>query len=273
LITGTRRQTNAKKRKEMSIIYQEERLSAILDNLQEARSLSVADICRLYNVSRDTARRDIVKLTEQGAAIRTHGGIALQDFQNKILAYRDRLQAYSDIKMRIGKKALTFLKPNGYYFFNASTTISCMVRQIDMPIHVFTQSLDVAELSSQKEGAAVHVFGGKLNLENRFFFSAESMKQMESIHFDAAFLGAAAVADDGVYYEDEEDAWISRIISEHSNQMVILTDHKKFNQKSRFKAFDWSHADVLITDRALTERFQTSLEAQGVHLILTDETK
>ncbi|MCO7124962.1 DeoR/GlpR family DNA-binding transcription regulator [Sporolactobacillus shoreicorticis] len=254
----------------MRVIYQEERLAAILDDLQKARSLSVADICRLYQVSRDTARRDIVKLTEQKAAIRTHGGIALPDFQNKVLAYRDRLQAYSDAKIQIGKKALNFLQRDGFYFFNASTTISCMVRQINLPIHVFTQSLDVAELLSQKEEIPVHLFGGLLNGKNRFFFSAESIKHMETIRFDAAFLGAAAVTEDGIYYDDEEDALISRTISKCSDRIIILTDHKKFDQKSRFKGFDWSTADFLITDHMHSEQIRTSIEEQGVHFILAD---
>ncbi|WP_272947205.1 DeoR/GlpR family DNA-binding transcription regulator [Sporolactobacillus inulinus] len=242
----------------------------MLDNLQKARSLSVADICRLYGVSRDTARRDIVKLTEQGAAIRTHGGIALPDIKNQILAYRERLQAYSEEKIQIGAKALSLIKDNGCYFFNASTTISCMVRQMKVSANIFTQSLDVAELLSGDAQSSVHLFGGTFHQRNRFFFSVDSIKQIERIHFDAAFLGAAALTDDGIYYEDEEDALLSRIVSDRSDSTIILADHKKYEQMSRFKAFDWKAADILITDRQPPEKVDTAREMQGTNLLLAE---
>ncbi|WP_342742026.1 DeoR/GlpR family DNA-binding transcription regulator [Sporolactobacillus nakayamae] len=257
-------------RKRWRIIYQEERLVAILDYLQKARTMSVADICQRYTISRDTARRDIVKLVNQGAATRTHGGIALPDLGNKILAYRDRLQTYSEEKMRIGKKAVSYLNTDGCYFLNASTTISCMARQIDAQVSVFTQSLDVAELLSQQQNATVHLLGGKLNHENRFFFSMESARQIEQIQFDGVFLGTAAIAEDGIYYEDEEDAWISRLAAERSECTIILADHKKFDNRSRFKAFDWDTVDVLITDRTLPQPIHTLMETHGIQLILAN---
>ncbi|QAA24070.1 HTH domain-containing protein [Sporolactobacillus terrae] len=251
-------------------MYQEERLVTILDVLQKKHSLSVADLCALLHVSRDTARRDIVKLTEQGAAIRTHGGIALPDLKKRILAYRERMKAYSQEKMLIGKKALSFLAPNGTYFLNASTTISCMAKQMHDSVSIFTHSLDVADLLSEDEQSSVYLFGGSFQLRNRFFFSVDSIKQIERLHFDAAFLGAAALGTDGIYYEDEEDAWISRTVSERSDRTLILADHKKCEQMSRFKAFDWDAVDQFITDCKPPEKIDAACKMQGAELILID---
>ncbi|MCO7176859.1 DeoR/GlpR family DNA-binding transcription regulator [Sporolactobacillus kofuensis] len=251
------------------MIYQEERLVTILNYLKENRSMSTSDICDLYHVSRDTARRDIVRLVEQGAAIRTHGGIALLNLHHDILAYRDRLQTYSDEKMRIGQQATTLLQEKGCYFFNASTTISCLAKQLDKNVTVFTQSLDVAELLSRNEHhSTVHLFGGRLNTSNRFFFSLTSMKELENIHFDSAFLGVAAITEDGLYYQDQEDAWITQLVAKQSACTVILADHKKIRAEGRFKSLNWGQFDVLITDQPLPDQMNKIALENGTQVVI-----
>ena len=54
-------------------MYQEERLVKILEYLDYANNLSVHEICKMFTISRDTARRDIVKLVDKGTVIRKIG--------------------------------------------------------------------------------------------------------------------------------------------------------------------------------------------------------
>ena len=64
-------------------MFQEERLISIVDYLKSNKRISVDQICGLYDVSRDTARRDMVKLEEQGAIVRTRGGAIFLRFLKK----------------------------------------------------------------------------------------------------------------------------------------------------------------------------------------------
>ena len=73
-------------------MYQQERLSKIMKLLEEKEVLSSQEIMEAFRISRDTARRDIVKLSEKGAVIRTHGGIALPQINNIIEEYKGRQQ-------------------------------------------------------------------------------------------------------------------------------------------------------------------------------------
>ena len=90
-------------------MYQEERLKKILDWLQEEQVLSNQELMKRLQISRDTARRDIIKLTEEGKAIRTHGGIAAADFRLQAANYKTRKTDNKEGKRRIGKKATQFL--------------------------------------------------------------------------------------------------------------------------------------------------------------------
>ncbi|MGP3784884.1 DeoR family transcriptional regulator [Paenibacillus sp. 1A_MP2] len=50
--------------------------------------MSVTDICTLFEVSRDTARRDIVRLVQEGVVIRTHGGYRYLSYRKKCCLIR-----------------------------------------------------------------------------------------------------------------------------------------------------------------------------------------
>ncbi len=81
-------------------VYQEERLVAILDFLKQHNRITTEQICTLLQVSRDTARRDLVKLEEQNAIIRTRGGAILPTVHQKIQSYSGRLKTVSEEKIR-----------------------------------------------------------------------------------------------------------------------------------------------------------------------------
>ena len=56
-------------------MIQEKRIELIKQLLEERQELTTKDIMDEFDVSQDTARRDIVLLTERGEVRRTHGGI------------------------------------------------------------------------------------------------------------------------------------------------------------------------------------------------------
>nr|WP_010630521.1 DeoR/GlpR family DNA-binding transcription regulator [Sporolactobacillus vineae] len=249
-------------------MFQEERLALILSHLKTSRTLSVGEICRLFHVSRDTARRDIVKLVRKGAAARTHGGIALLDLQNAVLGYHQRAYNFSDEKKKIGTCAQQFLIPGQLYFLNASTSISCMAKMIDRKVTVYTHSLDTAEILSQRGGNHVYLLGGLLNEKNRYFYDPESAGKLSEIRFDSAFLGTAAITEDGFYYDNPDDAAINGLAVTRSDRIFVLAEHMKFAKKSYFKGFGWEDVQTIITDQNIPAKFLPVAAVAGTEVIL-----
>ena len=58
-------------------MYQEERIYKILEILKTKKTMTNQEIMDQFHISRDTARRDIVRLVSENLAVRTHGGITL----------------------------------------------------------------------------------------------------------------------------------------------------------------------------------------------------
>lgn len=250
-------------------MYQEERLLKILHALKEKEKLSNEEVCQMLGISRDTARRDIVKLTEQGAAIRTHGGIALPLIKEEIGAYKKRLTAYSQEKHLIGKYSANLIEKNDLCFFDVSTTIKFLCDHLEAPAAIYTHSLDNIESLSDNENADVHLLGGRLDRKHRFFYDHDLQTILESISFDKTFIGACAISEDGIYFETKEDRCIKKTAAERSKQVYLLADFSKFNQKSKFRAFDFSMIDVFVTDRKPPARFQEILKEHKVKIMIS----
>ena len=249
-------------------MYQEERLLKVLEYLNEHNYMSIHDICEMFNVSRDTARRDIVKLINQGTAIRTHGGISLPVLKNTIKEYRERIEAYSEEKKSIAKKALEFIEEGKHYFFDVSTIVSFLAQEINQSIWVLTHSLDNIEILSEKENIDIHSIGGCLNKKNRFFYKADYVNYLDGIRFDTAILGAASITEDGIYYVDEEDSLIKQAAARKSDIVIVLAEYEKFKCLSYYRGVKWEQIDVIITDEMPPSAFVDIIESYDIKLII-----
>lgn len=251
-------------------MHQEERLIKVLEYLNEHNHMSIHDICQMFNVSRDTARRDIVKLINEGTAVRTHGGISLPILKNAIKEYRERMEAYSDEKKIIAEKAMEFIEEGKHYFFDVSTTVSFLAQEINKSIWVLTHSLDNIEILSEKNDVEVQAIGGCLNKRNRFFYKMDSINYLDGIRFDAAILGAASITEDGIYYADEEDALIKQAAIKKSNLVIILAEYEKFKSLSYYKGVHWDQIDVIITNKIPPSAFIDIIESNDIKLVVNN---
>ncbi|MBN2839069.1 MAG: DeoR/GlpR transcriptional regulator [Fusobacteriaceae bacterium] len=252
-------------------MHQEKRLLKILEYLNEHNFMSIHDICKMLDVSRDTARRDILKIVQEGSVIRTHGGISLPLLKNTIKEYKERMENCSGEKIAIARKTLDFIQKNFHYFFDVSTIVSILSREVNEAIWVLTHSLDNIEILSEKKEITVNSIGGCLNRKNRFFYNPDFLDYVNNIRLDIAIFGAAAITSDGIYYVDEEDALVKRSISKKSSRIIVLAEHEKFKLFSYYKGIDWEEIDVIITDKTPPPIFVQIMELNHIELIIVRE--
>lgn len=247
---------------------QAERLIEIFSYLKEHQTMPIHTICKLLQISRDTARRDILKLLAEGTVMRTYGGISLPVYQRTMKKYQDRLNDYSTEKEKIAEEALTWIKENEFYFFDASTTIRFLAEKVHQKISVFTHSLDNIEVFSAKENVEVRALGGRLNQKHRYFYHPECHQQLSKLHFNTAFLGACAIREDGIYYVEEDDTFIKQTVVENADRVILLTEFDKFNLSSYYKGANWNQINMIITDQQLSPHFIKIVADHNIQLII-----
>ncbi|OPH57695.1 DeoR family transcriptional regulator [Paenibacillus ferrarius] len=253
-------------------MYQEERLLKILNYLNENHAMSVMEICSLLEVSRDTARRDIVKLVQEGIVIRTHGGVALPQLQREIATYQERLIDETDAKRQIGKLAARLIKDRETVIMDVSTTVQAVAEQIAAKaITVITHSLDIVSILSGREDLQVYVLGGYLHAKNRLFYGPSVIEKLGELRADKAFIGAASIRTDGLYFPYEDDVSVKKEMARRSDQVIAVVDFSKFLSKSVYR-LDFDLVDILITDQEVPAEIRDVLDNKNITIIQCEET-
>lgn len=232
---------------------QEERIAEIKKLLKKEHKLTTRQLAQHFQVSFDTARRDVLRLTTTGQAIRIHGGL-MEINQNNVPDFLARNQIQSPVKNKMAKK---FIHPGQCDFIGSSTTLKLMCPLINgMNSQVVTNSIDNALNMMEAPLPKVRLLGGVINKQQRFIFSEAALDTLRRIHFNTAFIGTASINQDGIYMPNMSDANIVKIAAEHSHLVVLIAENYKFeNQNSApFKSIGLDKIDVLITDFPLDEK-------------------
>ncbi|WP_459503321.1 DeoR/GlpR family DNA-binding transcription regulator [Bacillus sp. C1] len=248
---------------------QDERLIRITEYLNDHKTMSLKMMCELFRVSRDTARRDIVKLTDETAIVRTHGGVAIPSFHHKISDYVNREQKESEYKQAIGKKAASFVQDNEIIYLDVSTTVNCMASFLEANnVTVVTNSIDTVNRLAETTNVNIHILGGQLNKQSRHVTGFAAMEKLKDYHFDKVFLGAPGITEEGVYYAFEEDIYFKREVIKRTNQVFLLIDATKFNQRQNFKALQLESIDTMITNERMPNRLGDAVKNYGIEVML-----
>ncbi|WP_246943110.1 DeoR/GlpR family DNA-binding transcription regulator [Bacillus pinisoli] len=251
-------------------MFQEERLLEIKKILQEKKRISIEDICETFTVSRDTARRDLVKLDEQGHIIRTRGGALLPTNQLPVQTYEDRLLAQKTLKDKIGKAATQLIRDGEQVLLDSSTTVQSMIHYWQSTYNkIVTNSVDIASIVTNTYQAEVHILGGVIHPKQRFIYGAKALEQLSQLHFHKLFLGACGVSQIGLSNPYEEEATLLRTMIKQSEQIIVLADHKKFHQQLFHHVCPLESIDIIITDQVPDSVYQELLHDLDIQLIIT----
>jgi DeoR/GlpR family transcriptional regulator of sugar metabolism len=256
----------------VGILYQEERLISILDYLKENKRITADQICSLYDVSKDTARRDLVKLEEQKLIIRTRGGAILPSSHTEIKDYQNRLQMVSYEKELIGRKAASLIREGDRIILDASTTVQACAEFIDVKTAaIITNSINQADILSTKPGIHIHLLGGELQKEHRFLYGSSVVEKLSKYQVDKVFIGVVGISERGLSIAHEEDGMVKRKMISQANQVIALADHSKLGITDFFLYADLHEIDLLITDKEPDKAFRDLLDKHNVELLVAEE--
>ena len=251
---------------------QDERLIRILDYLELHKTMNIKQMCQEFNISRDTARRDIVKLSQHKAVVRTYGGVSLSSFHKKIDNYQERSQSEIEMKKLIGEKAANLIADNEMIYLDVSTTVNFIAQSLhSKPVTIVTNSIDTAYVSAQTKDTTVHLLGGTLNKSSRHLTGYSTIEKLQDYHFNKVFIGAAGVTESGLFYLFEEDIHFKRELIKHTDQVILLADLSKYNQRQNFRALPLESIDTFITNEAPPDDLYKIMKECGVEVIVASK--
>lgn len=254
-------------------MYQDERLEIILKHLKEKKRMKNEEIYQILDASKDTIRRDLIKLEEQNLIVRIRGGAKLYSFRPLAKNYNERLLEASKEKELIGKQAAKLVNEGEKVIFESSTTVLSLAKNIDKKCDIITNSIDIAQILCDNEVVNVNILGGKLNKKHKFFYGPSTIDSLSKFHVNKVFLGVLGINEEGLFQEDENEGYMLKKMIEISEKVIVLVDNSKINKKGFFKFCELSQVDTIITDKEIDKKLMEVLKSYEIEIIIASDEK
>ncbi|AOI60834.1 AraC family transcriptional regulator [Burkholderia diffusa] len=249
----------------------EQRHQYILSELGRSGALSVAELVRSLDVSRETVRRDLNALAARGLLVMTHGGALAADRREPSLSEREAANA--EAKRTIGRRAAEFVPDDASVLIDSGSTPHAVALALAdrHRLSIYTNDWRTAFVLARRNGNRVTLLGGELSDDEDATFGLDTIQQLAQYHVDFAFVGAGGITADG----DCTD--YSRLAAEVRSRMIaaagtaiIVADHSKFGRVTPVRINGTSAARYLVTERAPDKAVRRALTARGIELLVCD---
>ena len=257
-------------------MFIEERHQAILDLLQKNGRISIGEIEEQFEVSLDSARRDLRILEEKGMLKRTHGGaIPLR----QVAACKPRVYDIKDIKVSenyaaIAKKAAAMVCEGDVVYLTSGSFGVIMLTYL--PKHIayklVVNSATLADALKYWDNVEVYVTGGRMRQNGgTSMVDVFASAFIRTMRFDICFLtGAGADTQFGHSNSSAETAAFQRAVADSSRRKILLMPGQKIGVKAFIRVCDLNRFDTLITDREAEEDELARIREAGVEIVVAD---
>ncbi|MDP4097929.1 DeoR/GlpR family DNA-binding transcription regulator [Paenibacillus sp. P96] len=241
-----------------------QRLSQIVEMTNTMALVTVQDICDTFQVSRDTARRDLVKLEEQGKITRTRGGAVSATIQT----YVQRKEENGVTKRKLAKAAASYVQNGDVLFMDSSTSVAALAEfLIEKSLTVVTHSLHIAQCFGNLPRTEIIIPGGRFNPEEQFVYGTDALAALDRFRANCFFTGACGLDDGEITAANLEDALIKQKMMSRARQVFLLADHTKINVNYPYKVGHLEEIDILFTDREISPRLHVSARPKHIQVV------
>lgn len=255
-------------------MFIEERHQAILDLIKQNGRISISEIQQNFEVSLDSARRDLRILEEKGLLKRTHGG-AIPLLQAGFMPPRKRdFDTQEDHRnyRSIAQKAASCIKPGDIVYLTGGFFGFAMLKYLprDFSYTLVLNSVTLACKLTDWDNVTVYVIGGKMRMNDSAAI-ADSMAVafVRNLHFDLSFItGAGLTAQYGLSNSTDEMAAFQRAVIDNTRRSILLMPSEKIGVNAFVKVTELNRFAILITDSEAEEDELALIQETGIEVVL-----
>ncbi len=235
-------------------MFIEERHQHILSLIREQGRVEVGELSKTFQISEDSARRDLRLMEEKGLVKRTYGGAILPNKVGEFSRFREHEAIRPETKTTLAKTAAALVRDGDTILLDASSTIAEMAPWLDKikGLTIITNSLVIAyNAMNNLPNSKLFMIGGLVDPERANTTSIESLKTLQNIKVDKAFISPCSISQDlELWSTTFDEAEIKKAMINAGVEVIVIADSSKFGGRSLAKFGSLKHGYRLITDQA-----------------------
>lgn len=254
-------------------MIKDKRIHKIEDYIIEHKSVSLDELVNVFQVSKNTIRRDVQELVEKGNFKKVYGGVAVnEDKRQNLESYHDRQVRNQKEKEMIGKAAANYVYDGDIIFIDSGTTTIEMIKFIShKQVTVITNNLDFIVRALPFENLNVIVPGGILERKIKSFGSLKYMDIVNAYNINKAFMASTGVSiSNGVTNASPLESELKAAIVKRSSEVFLLVHHDKFDKYGLMTYCKLDKINYLVTDMMPSEVYQNYAKQNGIKLVIAE---
>jgi DeoR family glycerol-3-phosphate regulon repressor len=250
-------------------VLAEERQNHILSLVNAHRSISVTEIQRELNVSRETIRRDLLLLARGRKLRKTHGGAISLEVREPEIAVRQTTNVEG--KRAIGRLAASIIPNGASVILAGGTTVQSTADALTgrQGLTVFTNCIASSMKLCGRNNNRVHVLGGELQPQNQACLGRDATSMLSSYFADFAVIGAGAISPQGHLMDfSREESELHNLMLRSAQTLIVVADHRKFGRYAPVRVQSLDKVTYLVTDRDPEPEMAEVLSALPVEVLI-----
>ncbi|WP_332237724.1 DeoR/GlpR family DNA-binding transcription regulator [Sporolactobacillus sp. KGMB 08714] len=248
------------------------RLQDIENYIISHEIVSLDELCKKFNVSKNTIRRDINTILGTGTIKKVYGGVTVAD--PVLIPFSKRDTSNQAEKIAISKCAAQFIKEDDIVFIDSGTTTRYIVDFIPATLSatIVTNNLDVINSAASLPNIRIVIVGNVYKRETNSFISLDNQNTFDKFNIDKAFMATTGLSlTHGLTNSDFLEFPIKKEIVAKSNKLFVLVDHSKFDHYTLLTYLNLDRIDVLITDEKLKNEYEIYCKEHEIKVYQTSE--
>jgi DeoR/GlpR family transcriptional regulator of sugar metabolism len=231
---------------------------------------SIEFLADKYAVSTQTIRRDIMALSKESLVTRLHGGAgSVSSLIN--VSYDARRISMLEEKQRLAKRAATLIRASQSIFMTGGSTMEIVAKELShIPtLCIITNNIHAAIHLYNKNDIDLLMPCGKVRHHNGCIIGPAAMEFIANFQTDFLIMGIGAISPEGLLLDyDYEEAMLMDKMMKNSREIILATDHTKFNKSATAQVGLLRDVSYLVTDREPPPHFRDLMAEHNVALII-----
>jgi len=247
----------------------------ILQMLAEQKVVTVQEFTQALQASPATVRRDISELATVFALKKVHGGaevlggVERPELNQLLFEYSDAINVTQ--KRAIAEHAVSLCEDGESIIINGGTTTFQMVQFLESrKLQILTNSLPIANHLLERSLNRIQLPGGEVYHNQHIVMSPFEDNTIKNYYASKLFISAIAINANGLLENDPRLIHAEHKLMSQADQIVVLVDSSKFNQRGSLISAPLSKVDLLITDDGIDVKSRKMLDDAGVETLILE---
>lgn len=251
-----------------SKLSQAERHAQILTLLRREGAVQIAGLAKVFQVTTETARRDLDELAERGAVKRTYGGAANRSLIDEP-AIGERERTRSAERARVAARAAALVEPGDALMIDCGSTTGLFAEALaarGLHLTIVTNGLGVATALGQVESSRVVLCPGNYVAREGGVYGADTVAFLARFKANKAFIGAGGLTPEGVTDADSLGCAVKRAMIERAERVLLLVDSAKFGSGQFERVCGIEALDDVVCEAPPPRDLALALRGNGVRV-------